>query len=108
MDKEQIKVVNEIKNFLKKVSGVFERVILSGSYARGDYSEDDSDVDLIIVSNEFKKNKSYKRGVELYNLWYSENDIDVDFVCLTPEEFDAESKIIGVIKYAIRDGIVIK
>jgi uncharacterized protein len=107
MDKEQIRVVNEIKNFLKKVGGAFERVILFGSYARGDYGED-SDVDLIIVSNDFKKKKSYKRGVELYNLWYSENDVDVDFVCLTPEEFDAESKIVGVIKYAIRDGIVIK
>ena len=48
-------VVNAINIFLKNLVKVFDEVevYLFGSYARGDWMED-SDIDLVVVSPEFK------------------------------------------------------
>ena len=107
MDKKQNVIIGIVKKFLNKLNFDIENVILCGSYARGNFRED-SDVDLIIVSNEFSDKKMYKRGKELYNKWFDDYDYDVDFVCLTPDEFNKQKNQISVIKEALNDGIVIK
>ena len=63
-----------------------EKIILFGSYARGNYNED-SDLDLIIVK---KSNlPRHKRGIEIRRLFYGLL-IPMDLKVYTPDEYNAE------------------
>ncbi len=55
-------VVNELSRFKKALSRKLplEKMILFGSYARGDYKKD-SDVDLMLVSSKFAKRRFTQR-----------------------------------------------
>src|SRR3989338_1819598 len=99
MDREKTKTIVMLKNFLKKVKKNvnIEKAILFGSRATGKNKED-SDVDIIIISKDFEKLKSYKRSPQFYLLWNSPYNIDI--ICLTPEEYEKKKKQIGVIKTA--------
>ncbi len=80
-------------------------LILFGSRARGDFVED-SDFDLIVVSDDFEGVRSYERAPELYKTWDS-NNYSVDFVCLTSSEFDKMKNRPTIIKNAVIEGIEI-
>ena len=105
MDKEEnMSVVRKFKDaVLGKLS--LSRLILFGSRARGDFKED-SDFDLIIVSDDFEGVKSYERGGELRMDWGY--DYSVDMICLTNSEFnkvkDNRQTVIGL---AVREGVEI-
>ena len=106
MDKKKnLKVVETFKKAISKKLDI-RKLILFGSRARGDFRED-SDFDLIVVSDDFESAKGYKRAPELYRAWDSDN-YSVDFVCLTSEEFE---KIKGnrqtIIGLAVEEGIEI-
>ena len=58
-------------------------IILFGSYARGDFYSG-SDLDLIIVSNDWKDMSYTDRLSLLYRVW--DKNIDANFVALTPRE----------------------
>lgn len=58
-------------------------MLLFGSIARGDYTED-SDVDLVIVSKSWSRLRIEERLRLLYRLWRGRRD--ATFVPLTPEE----------------------
>jgi len=104
MDREAIK---KLESFLKKVKKKFnpKLVILFGSRARDDYLED-SDYDLLIVSEEFKGKNILKRMEELYELL--DEPIEVDLIPLTPEEFKKRKKGINIVSQAVKEGIKIK
>ena len=53
MDKKQNEIIKKVKKFIEKL-GFVNKAILFGSFARGDYREE-SDVDLIIVSDYFSR-----------------------------------------------------
>ena len=93
-------------NFKKAVSGVMPitKMILFGSMARGDFKKD-SDVDLIVVSSEFKGTLFSKRNSKLYDFWNV--DYPVDFLCLTPDEFDKMKKQVSIVSMALKEGTVI-
>jgi uncharacterized protein len=63
-----------------------EKVILFGSYAKGN-PDDNSDVDLIVVRN--TSLPKHKRGIEIRRLFYRQL-IPMDIKVYTPEEFDNE------------------
>ena len=106
MGKKQNEIVNLIRKFLKSIKSInLDRVILFGSYARGEESEN-SDVDLLIVSDDFVGTRSFERGEEFYLNW--NYDLDVDFVCLSNKELEAGRGGFGIISRALREGVVIK
>ena len=78
------------------------RVILFGSRARGD-ARPNSDYDLLIISHAFSGVRFYERPVRIYQLL--PRNIDVDLICLTPEEFKARSKSLSIIGEAAREGV---
>lgn len=62
-----------------------EEIILFGSVARGDF-QDDSDLDLIIVSPDWRGMSVTDRLGLLYRLW--DKPVDATFVAVTREELE--------------------
>jgi predicted nucleotidyltransferase len=81
-----------------------KEVILFGSQVSGT-ADDDSDVDLIVVGDEFRDKSPLKRPFELYLEWAM--DCPVDFLCYTPEEFEEKRNEISIVRHAINEGITI-
>ncbi len=105
MDRKKLKIIKKIKKFKKGLKNLdLDKLILFGSYAKGNQTKD-SDIDLLVVSNDFKGKKSFKRGKELYLNW--DINIDVDFICLTNEELEIKKKQIGIVSQALKEGVVI-
>ncbi|MBI4383541.1 MAG: nucleotidyltransferase domain-containing protein [Nitrospinae bacterium] len=78
-----------------------ERIILFGSYARGDAGPD-SDVDLLVVMpvEGSKREQAVKIRVELHDLRISK-----DIIVSTPEEFAWRKEVVGTIEYpAVHEG----
>ncbi len=63
-----------------------DKIILFGSYAKGNYN-DDSDLDLIIIKS--SSLPKHKRGIEVRRLFYRQL-IPIDLKIYTPEEFENE------------------
>jgi len=106
MGGENARLVKELKAFKEEVSGKYsiDKMILFGSRAKGAFGED-SDVDIIVVGEEFRGKSLLRRPYHLYldwNLAYP-----VDFLCYTPEEFEERKERIGIIREALREGIAI-
>lgn len=103
MDKKRIK---PIIPFIRKVEVRFkpEKIILFGSRARGDYFKD-SDYDILIIANSFKKMGLHDRSVSVYHL--KNVPVGMDIICLTPEEFEQKKKQFGTIQQAAKEGIEI-
>jgi len=81
-----------------------KKMIFFGSRATGKEHED-SDIDLIIVSDEFKSLNFIKRAAKMYNCW--DMNYPVDFLCFTPEEFEKRTKGITIVSEAVKEGIEI-
>ena len=96
----------KIKRFLNRNKEIakIDKAILFGSRATGK-NKKDSDIDLILISKDFKNKKSYKRSPEYYLNWNLPYDGDI--ICLTPKEFEKKKKQIGIIKTAVEEGIEI-
>ena len=76
------KVIQILKQLAKELNAV---IYLFGSYARGDHLLD-SDIDIIVVSEEFRNMKPSERA------WIVRSrlprDLSFDIIALTPEEFE--------------------
>lgn len=101
--KSNLDIVNNFKeNLMKKIP--IKKIILFGSRAWGKPKRW-SDFDLIIVSDKFKNIKSFRRASEMYDSW--DADYPVDFICLTPGEFNKLKKGITIVSEALKKGIVL-
>lgn len=100
-------IVKNLEEFKQNVSKKFplKRVILFGSTVKGKM-HDDSDVDLVIVSQKFKGMNFFERGAKMYDYWSIRRP--VDFLCYTPSEFDKLSKMLTIVREAVKEGIEIK
>ena len=97
------KLLTIVRKF-KKENG-FDRIILFGSYARGDYGSG-SDVDLLIVDRSFRKKSRFKRTKGLWIKWHSmQRGYPADFICYSPEEFGRLKKQVSLVSEAIMEGI---
>jgi len=104
--KSNVEIVNQFrKNLLKKIN--IEKIILFGSRAeeRKKYSRW-SDFDIIIVSKDFEGVNFFERAADLYKYWSV--DYPIDFICLTPGEFNKLKKGITVVSEALKKGIDIR
>ncbi len=76
-------------------------------WIRGDYLKD-SDYDIIVISKAFKGEHFTKRSTEvLRTLWNAGVAGDFEVLCYTPEEFERKKKSLGIVKEALREGIVV-
>ena len=95
-------MIEKLTDFKRRL-GV-ERMILFGSHARGK-ADENSDVDLILVSKKFRGIKPYKRSSGMWLRWNL--DLPVDFICLTDKEFENQKKQVSIVSEALREGIQI-
>lgn len=106
MSEEESKLVNALKWFKEKICQKYDikEMILFGSQVSGE-ADENSDIDLIVVGEEFKGKSPLKRPFMLYLEWTM--DYPVDFLCYTPEEFEEKRKEISIVRQAIKEGVVI-
>ena len=81
-----------------------ERVILFGSRARGDHCAT-SDYDMLIVADAFRGVPWAERAGRVMLLW--DLPLDLEAICLTPEEFARRSGDLTVVGVAAREGAVV-
>lgn len=97
----------EVRRFLRRLRQSpyhIERAIIFGSRARGDHLEE-SDLDLILVSRDFKGVFFTDRSSQVHRYW--DGDLGLEVLCYTPEEFEKKRRMIGLVQDAIREGIEI-
>ncbi|MBI5636246.1 nucleotidyltransferase domain-containing protein [Candidatus Micrarchaeota archaeon] len=102
-EKHLMRYLKEFKKVLEKKLGSVT-LILFGSSATGK-AKAESDVDLIIVSKKFSGKKLHQRPRGLWLAWRM--DKPVDFICLTPAEFDEKSGRTTIVHEALKHGITI-
>lgn len=103
MGKKDIEIVKRFKKRLSDKISV-KKLILFGSRAKGKIHKW-SDFDIVVVSDNFKGKKSFERGIGFYNYW--EENYPVDFLCLTPNEFDKLKNRVTIVREAVKEGIEI-
>lgn len=94
------------RRFLKRLAQDLrpERVILYGSRARGTHRST-SDYDMVIVAKRFRSVPWVQRAALAIRLW--DLPVDLEPICLTPEEFRRRSKEVSIVGLAAREGIVV-
>jgi predicted nucleotidyltransferase len=81
-----------------------DRIILFGSYAKGE-STDDSDLDLLIV---MPVEGSRRQKTNEIDLALADRLVPLDLIVVTPDQFDQQKDVIGtIVREAIREGRVI-
>ncbi len=107
MGERKIELIEGLKSFKQKISKRYKinKLILFGSWAWGRVNKD-SDVDLILVSEDFRGISSLKRPCGFYLDW--DLGYPVDFLCYTPEEFEKKREQISIVQEAVKEGIEIR
>lgn len=84
---EQMLAQKQIEKILKRIVNKYkpEKVILFGSYAYGNPTED-SDLDLLVVKS--SNLPRYKRAREIRKYLWGITDVPKDIIVYTPEEID--------------------
>ena len=102
----QREFIRKLKKFLIKLSKYIkvDKVILFGSRVEGNYDKN-SDVDLIIVSEDFAGKNFFERASIMYN--YGDIDLPVDFLCYTNKEFNNLKNKITIVSESLKKGIVL-
>ena len=97
----------QIMDFIRRVRKKYkiQIAIFFGSRVRGD-NLNDSDYDIILVSNDFDKIFFSKRISLMYNLW-KHYPLEIEPLCYTPEEFERKKTQIGIVQEAVKEGIII-
>ncbi len=92
--------IKQVAEFMAIASDA-ERVVLFGSYARGDATEQ-SDVDLLIIAkNDLPR---YKRSRKLYTL-LRPHPFSMDIIVYTPQEIEEQKKTkVSFISTILREG----
>lgn len=98
-------IIQQLKVFLTNLNEIIKinEIILFGSRAEGTASRK-SDVDLIIVSEDFEGKNFFERASMMYDYW--DLDLPVDFLCYTTKEFNKLKKGITIVSEALKKGIV--
>lgn len=90
--KNHIKYAKEIRDLLSKKLKGFE-IYVFGSVVRGEYSVGLSDIDIAIVSDEFK---SREKKLEIYDLLFERYfDTSFEFHLLTKKQWKFYRRFIG-------------
>ena len=81
-----------------------EKIIVFGSYARGELSRD-SDLDLLVV---MEVNGSCRRKANEIDLALADRTVPMDVIVVTPAQFDRQKDLVGtIVREAARQGKVL-
>ncbi len=96
----------KLRKFIDKVAREYKihEAIFFGSRARGDYLEH-SDVDLIVVSDDFEGVFFPDRSTVMYKFW--DGGLPLEVLCYTVKEFEKKKQMIGLVQDAAKEGISI-
>jgi len=96
-------LMRELRAFRRKAARRYpiRKMVLFGSRATGK-ARRDSDVDLIVVSESFRRKNAVDRACLMRLEW--DLKYAVDFLCYTPEEFRVFSRAPGIVRQALREG----
>lgn len=99
-------IIKQLKVFKRSVDTDFpiQKMIFFGSRITG-RPHRWSDIDLIIVSTEFRGLDFVRRGARMYDYWNL--DYPVDFLCYSPEEFRRMGGRATIVREAIEEGVEI-
>jgi uncharacterized protein len=105
MDKKES--LSIIKKFVEELRGDFSihNVVFFGSRVEG-RARKDSDIDLIIVSDDFEGMSFFRRVAKMYDYW--ETSKPVDFLCYTVREFERLKNRISIVSEALKEGVLVK
>lgn len=95
-------VINQFKTALESKSVSINKIILFGSYMTGKFKEG-SDIDLVIISDDFK-NKTYWERIDILSEAIYEVFKPIEAVALTSDEWERGESM--VVDYA-RNGEVV-
>ncbi|MEJ5259745.1 MAG: nucleotidyltransferase domain-containing protein [Anaerohalosphaeraceae bacterium] len=103
MDKKAVlAVISDFQKALQEVGIKPQKIILFGSYASGRQRED-SDIDLVVISEDFE-GKGYWERIELLSSAIYKVFKPIEAVAMTPQEWQSGKSLIA--DYA-RDGEVV-
>ena len=97
---QNVSVVSRFLSGIAKKMHV-EKVFLFGSRAKGTFHAE-SDFDLLVVSKDFEGVPWHLRAKDMYVAWTA--DYPVEFLCLTPEEFERK-KTTGFYAEVAKNGV---
>ena len=95
-----------IDDMVRRIAERFrpEKIILFGSYARGQATED-SDIDLLVV---MPVEHSTRQKANEIDLALADRTVPLDVIVVTPEQFERERDVIGTVLYkAVREGKIL-
>ncbi len=98
-------IIIRFESELKKLNINPQKIVLFGSYARGKARED-SDIDLVVISDDFKK-LNLRERLEILGLAGGRILEPVEALGYTPEEIKNVNPI-SILNEALRTGIVVK
>jgi len=108
MHKERLKVKTIIKRYMNELSklGVeVQRVILYGSYAKGSFRKD-SDIDLVVVSDDFK-GKNLRERLEILGIAAVRLMEPIEAYGVTPDEIESLEEV-SFLKEALSSGVMVR
>lgn len=96
----------ELHAFLERLERELrpERVFLFGSRARGDHRTT-SDYDMLIIAGTFRHVPWAERAGLVMRLW--ELPLDLEAICLTPEEYSRRADDLTIVGEAVREGLMV-
>jgi len=93
MDKRRVyEIISAFRYALESRGIKAEKIILFGSYATGQYRED-SDIDVVVISRDFK-NKSYWERIDILSDAIYALFEPIEAMAFTPEEWQSGESII--------------
>ena len=95
-----------IETMVQRIADGFdpEKIIIFGSYARGEIDRD-SDLDLLIVMN---VEGSLRQKANEIDLMLADRTLPLDLIVVTPEQFARQKDVIGtIVREAVKDGKVV-
>jgi len=106
MDREAIESVEQtILEAAEKNNVDLDTLVVFGSRVRDDYAGK-SDVDLLIVSKDFREVQWNERPGPFYDEWDYEQLPTPEFICLTPEEFEEKKEEkLHIVREAVEQGV---
>ncbi len=99
-------VIRKLKIIKKKAAKRYsiQKMLLFGSRARGEELLT-SDVDVIVVSSDFRKMPFRKRPDFFLDNWML--PVDLEVLCYSPEELERKRKEIGLVREALKQAVEI-
>lgn len=107
MPKRKIKkIIEYLKNLLENSGLEIDKIILFGSYTKGNYRKD-SDMDVVIISKDFSGKGIFERARMLGDLEWKLVEkflIPIDIITMSPEDF--KNGVSPIVQYAQSGEIV--